>query len=268
MRFPSFGKLSKRLLTLGLLVALDGTAHGQVVRKDANALQVLLKSAAALGIHAARVSTVTASGAYTQFGGGTSMTSSLRVLGALPDRVRWETDGPKGLAVTVVSGRTGFSRFGARSIPLSVGQTVSRGLEYLPVLALAQWVSGPDFQIDQTELVAIAGKQYHRISIHQVTHGQEVSAVGKALEQVTGIDLFVDVSTNLPAWLRANQCSGDWRVNVPVDLVFSGYRVTRSLLLPMTITRYIDAQKTGEVRFQSFTVNPAYPNSISRSRER
>jgi len=240
---------------LALIAAFGGAAYAQTATKDAGAVQILMRSAAALGLQKATVSTIAVSGTYTRFAKDTSQSLAFRMLGALPDRIRFELDTPNGPAVTVVKGAGGFRRYNGRSTPLSVGQAAARALDYLTVLAVGHWISSPQIRIGQPESAAVGGKDYHQISIQLAALGQETTQWGRALEQASRAEIFVEARTDLPTWFRYHEFTRDWRLGFSVDLVLSDFQNMGGLVVPMNVTRYVEGMRIAELRIQSVKLN-------------
>lgn len=242
---------------LGLWLLFLEAVSGQTPIKDPAALEVLARSSAALGITSTAVSSLVASGTYNRFdAAGVALPSdSIRVKALGPDQIRWETDRPGGTAVTVINQHSGSTRFQNRTTRLAVGETTGRKLEYLLVLALGYWVSLPDTRVGYVGMERISGKDYHRVALARLADVSTSAHYKEALEQITRGELFVDAATNRPAFLRFFEHVGDWRRDTTVDLVFSDFRTTGTVLVPMTVTRYTEGIKTLELRFQTVTLN-------------
>ena len=224
-------------------------------QESLNVPALLDQAAAAMGVGPASITSLEAAGTYTVFRNDGPFTRSLRakVLGF--DKVRWELDDPDGTVVTVVRSNGGWTETNGVSRHLSVSQVAGRRLEYLPTIAIAEWVQTTRTRSAAKGQVDIGGRAYERVYLERLDRTTNDEEFKENFRRMFRREVFLDSQTSLPARLRYFSHPGDWRIDRPVDLVYSNYQNVGGVLVPLTITRYMSDIKISEVQFMTFTPN-------------
>lgn len=235
--------------------------------RDAQALSTL--NAALNTMQGASLATPNASpvavvitGTYSSFTGTdtTPHPISVKVLGF--DQIRWEADEPDGTYVTVFANGDGWRRAPSGSVAsLAIRESVGRQLEILPLLAVADWISSPDYSCQTVGLETLNGRSVQHLAVSRPPAWTNDAQQQTQIQNLTKIDLYIDSQTNRPVRLHYNEHPRDWRVNVSIDLDFSNYQPTGGVLMPMTIDRTVEGVKVGEFQFTSVTVNASLSSS-------
>jgi len=248
-----------RLMAAVSLVAFSAVLCAQ---ESLDPTGLLLRASAALGVSPGGVTSVVASGTYVQFGvEGTQEAYPFRLKIAGADKARWEMDLLEGTQTRVIDGGGGWvgSFRGQAPLPLSL---VSGGTaEFLPVLALANWLASANVKMGSVTQEEIDGVSLLRIPIRRGYEGAAPDDFKKAFEQVTRCELYLDPINFVPVRLRYYEHPGDWRRDVPVDLVYSNYQSVSGATMPMTVSRFLGGRKASEIQFKTISLNAAIADS-------
>ena len=249
------------LWTLVSMLLLPWHASSQDSLKDPQAIEVLTRSALALGATQGAVSGVVASGTYTQIGKKTK-THTLRLKARGFDRIRWETDLEDGTVVTIIrdhfNGRV--QQLGRTStIPMSRASAAT--FEAIPVLALGDWLVSAAVKARYLGFEKVGGKDHHRVVLNRIHVGEAAADYKKAIEEITRVEFYVDPASSLPYWLRYYEPVGDWRGRSAIDLIYSDFKRVGTVTVPMTVGRYLNGQKISEIHFESIALNVTIPDS-------
>ena len=243
------------VIVLAVVFIQSQRAPAQDGLKDPQALLVLSRSAAALRLQAAGVTSILASGTYTAVGPKKETSYPLRVKAALPDKVRWETDRPDGAQEVVLSGGIGLRRIKNKVKPLSAGELSGRLLECFPILAVGRWMTAPDVLVRPGGQLRINNEVHDRVLISAMSSPDADPQIQAMQSRVGRLEVDFSASSGLPVSLRYFQQAADWRIDTPVDLWFADYTPVDGLLTPMTIMITVGKHVVGKVLFQSFLLN-------------
>lgn len=235
--------------------------------RDAQALTTLnaalnAMQGASLAVPNASPTTVVITGTYSSFTGTdtTPHPISVKVLGF--DEIRWEADEPDGTYVTVFANGAGWRRAPSGSVAsLAIRESVGRQLEILPLLAIADWISSPDYSCQTVSLETLNGRSVQHLAVSRPPAWTNDAQQQTQIQDLTKVDLYIDSQTNTPVRLHYNEHPRDWRVNVSINLDFSNYQSAGGVLMPMTIDRTVEGVKVGEFQFTSVTFNASFSSS-------
>lgn len=224
--------------------------------RDPQAVALVQTAFAALGGNRAPLTTVVASGTYTQFLAGSTVSYPLRVKVLGSDRFRWEIDTPdEGTVVTVVSGTASWSQSAAGTQAISVGEIPGKTFENFPTLALLTWAGTPSVGLKMNDTETMAGNTVYHISVSPTrsdiaaTHAKEVYATTQQRE------IFLDQKTNLPIRLRYYSHPLDWRVPLLMEVEYSNFQSQGGIAFPSTVTTYLGDVKVSQIQYQSISLN-------------
>ncbi len=244
-------------LLVSVLLVSSTIAAQTPPQRDPQAVAILQASVAALGgTRVGLPGSVTGSGTYTQFQAGSAPAFPLRfkVLGT--DKFRWETDSPDGTVTVVVRGDLAEHQRATNTQRLPVTQLLGKTAENFPILAIARWIGTPTIGLQLVGSEIFNGRSVYHISILKTWGGVRPADFKKAYEQTNRCELFVDQQTYMPVGVRYYEHPTDWRVSIPVDLVFSDFRPVGGLQFPFTLTRYRRDYKLSIVQLQFIQLNP------------
>lgn len=204
---------------------------------------------------------LTASGTYTQFTSDGEQTFPLTVEAIGARNIRWDVQREDGQVTTVVQGPTGWIRDPKGTTTLSVSQLPGRGAEALPLLLLADWYSSTQVAFQPPDTQHIKGHTFtHVVTWRSPAAAASLPGFPSAYKKMTRCEVYLDPVTFMPMRLRYYAHPKDWRINIPVDIVFSSFKRTGGVVFPTTVTRYVQGQKEGEIQFSTVslgaTVNP------------
>lgn len=230
----------------------------QAPSKDAQAASLMARSLAVMGGQAlASSSNLTALviGSYAQLDQGNPVSSPFTLKARGLDQIRWESSRPDGTVVNIFQKDAAWSITpkGTQQIPIS--GLVGRQFEVFPLLAIVKWLQAADVDVGQADTETVAGQSVFRIAIRPKRSGKGTAEFQGAFEKMNHAELMLDATTLLPARLRYSLHPGDWRVNIPIELVFSDYQRMDGALVPTKVTRYLRNQKVDEYQIQSVQFN-------------
>lgn len=240
--------------TAALLLAcvmLASSANGQVAKKNPEAEDVLKRSLEALGVAKGNLASLTVLGTYTRWNGDKGESCPVRIRALSPEHVLWEFDTPEGPLVMEIDGEAGTREFKGEKNPLLLTELAGRTLEPLPAMALAHWLKSADANLDYKGRKASGNSQHHHIAIDRILRGNKPQGLKDAYAKATRVEVFIDESTNLPARLRYYDHPRDWRIDIPIDLVFSDFRRVGGVLVSCNITRFHGDQRQESIQIQS-----------------
>ncbi len=251
--------LKKLMLTVSLgalVIVLGAPAWAQ---KDAAAAQALRKAAQAAGFALGDLTSLAATGTYLELGSLQQIpqTLSVKVLG--PDRVRWELSGPDGAVVTAVDGDSGWTRSGNTVRGLSVAEAAARGIAFFPLLALDEWIASPRSRLEspRPEVAKEGGLALTRVPITSVSPVAGDGPALEARETISRFDLLTESGSGRVAAVElTDRSSGDWRLGVPLRIVFGDPARVGGVVLPRTLTGLRDGKPVWRIHFDSILVNP------------
>lgn len=223
----------------------SGAAQGA---KDPAAVALLDHAAGAAGAPPGRVSTLRASGTRVATDGG-KVPFRVSVEGA---DIRWEFDTAEGLVsvdLNLDSGR-GSRGKAERVQPLRLSQEACLGLERLPILGLGRWIQASANRASLLQAVQEGGKEYDRVEVSR-TEPAGSKDRRRAVEEATRSELFLDRTGGLPAKVRCYSHPGDWRVEIPIDLVFSDYRRVQGVLWPFRAAAFYEKTPLWDLIYES-----------------
>lgn len=251
--------LRKLAVTLLCVLLYLSPLEGQhTPSKDAQALSLMGRSLSAIGGQALASSpnlTALVVGSYTQFDQGNAVSYPFTLKARGLDQIRWESSRPDGAIVNIIQKDAGWSITpkGTQQIPIS--GLVGRQFEVFPLLAIVKWLQAADVDVGQADTETVDGQSMFRITIRPKRSGKGTPEFQAAFEKTNQAELILDAATLLPARLRYSLHPGDWRVNIPIETVFSDYQRMDGALVPTKVTRYLRNQKLDEYQIQSVQFN-------------
>lgn len=167
------------------------------------------------------------------------------------DQIRWEMESSEGIAVTLIVGGSGWFISPKGSATLPVNALQGRKYELMPLLGIAEWMSHDRSSIRYVGTEAVQGKNLIRLSLTKMGRAEDSPDIQSTMAAIHQQELYFDPETRMPVRLRYYEHPGDWRVNIPVDVEFSDFKVVNGILFPTRVTRSIRGQKLGEYVFES-----------------
>jgi hypothetical protein len=240
----------------------------QSPQRDLQAIAILQRSAQLLRSTAAPISStsqngILVSGTYHVLSGLTSPDFAVRAKILSSTQVRWEFDQPDGMVSTVVSSGVGWRTGPSGTVGLPLGDMMGRQLEALPFLAISDWLSDPNVAVKDIGPQTIEGVQLHLVTLAYPYRLEPSGTLTSIYQTVGTCDLYFDSTTNLPARMRFKQYPRDIRVGVPVELIFSDYKLVSGFQVPTTVGYSVYGQLVGEYHFDSVALNtPISPSDF------
>lgn len=253
---------------LALILSSSSLFSQAPPRREPEAVSILTQAAAAMGAlglgHSQSGTGIQIAGLYrySTKDGDVAYPFRAKVLGL--DAVRWEVEKPEGTTITVVMGNSGWSTSPNGTFRLPVSQTIGRGLESFPFLAINKWVASARHEAKDAGPEVVAGRNLHRFSVGRIHNGDPSRR--EAIEKSGRCEVLVDHQTLIPARVRYFEHGGDWRLSVPAEIIFSDYRQVRGVLVPFVVERRIQNQVVETLEITS--IDFQFPISTNEFQER
>jgi outer membrane lipoprotein-sorting protein len=212
-----------------------------------------------MGSAAAVPTTLVASGVFTPLRSDVTPAYPVRVYLQDPDKFRWEEDPPEGTAATVINGNTAQLQSSFATNPLMSWEVAAKRSENFPIFLLARWLNAGGIKVDLLGLETLAGRDLYHISILEISP-RVLSVNPWNRDGNRGkYELYVDPASSLPVRLRYYQETDDkdFFSLVPVDVVYSDFRVTGGFVFPFSVERYIGGKALNVLRLESIQLNGA-----------
>jgi hypothetical protein len=259
-----FGRFSWVICCL-LLVEIparpqQAPVSGAPATQDKQAVTLLQASLSALlASTAAPPSTIVASGTATPLLDSAALAYSVRVHVKGTDEFRWEEDLPGGTTAVVIHGQNAQSQLGSTGTPLMPWEFRGKRLENFPILLLAQWLTSNKTRLQFVGLEAVEGQSLNHISIVDLSQRTRLLNPWHRDGNRGQYELYLDPATSLPVRLRHYEETSDTHFYslLPVDIVYSDFRVTAGSVFPFALTRYVGGRKIATLQLQSIQPNGA-----------
>jgi hypothetical protein len=226
----------------------------QSAAKDPAAYQVLMRAAQLHGAPPGTVLTVIAGGTYLNTPGKLPSSYGFQVQADGRERVYWRFSAGRKVITSVVNGHFGWVEQSGRRKNLGLSQASGGSVEVLPVLALGSWINGGDVQLKPAESIKIGAKFYTRVVVAP-TDMKRNNSYRQALERSRRLELYFDTETYRIERIRYFLHPNDWRIDMPVDVLFSDFRAIGKISWPMVATLYYGDRWLGEYRFANVQIN-------------
>lgn len=238
--------------------AQEAPVSGAIAADDKQALALL--QASLVGLMASTKvppATLSAAGTITPLLNSTAIAYPVRVHVKGSDKFRWEEDLPQGTTTAVINGQDAQSQLGSTDGPLMPLQIGVRRVENFPILLLARWLASSNLQLNFVGLEVVDGQNLNHISIVDLTQRFRLLNPWHRDENRGQYELYLDPVTSYPVRLHYYQDTSDTHYFslVPVDIVYSDFRVTGGLVFPFTLTRYRGEHKLAILQFQTIQPN-------------
>ncbi len=252
-------RCARILLSPALSVLLVIPSATQQAASSTQASQLLQRSLAALQGNAS-LTDVTLSGTARRIAGSDDETGTATLKAIPGDACRIDLGLPSGSRSEILN---------ATTTPPTGSWSGANGL--LHSMAAHNLLTGsawffPAFTVGRS----LASGKYVVVYIGQETHnGQTVQHVsvsqrpplkapplGPSLAHLTQVDFFLDSVTLLPVAISFNiHPDNDAGLDLPVEIIFSDYRVVNGAQIPFHVQKYLNNGLTLDLQFQNVTTN-------------
>ena len=225
--------------------------------RDPQAVALAQAALTALGGSNARLASISASGTYTSYLAGSTVSYPLRVEALGSDKFRWEIDtADQGTIITVVNGTVSWTQSPANGTqPIPVGEIPGKTFETFPALAFSTWVNSATVGLQLIGVETVAGASLNHFSITPVLDGNSDPKREKIYETTHQREVFLDVKTNLPVRMRYYSHPLDWRVPMPVEVEYSNFQSVGGIAFPSIISSYHRGRQLSQIQYLSIVVN-------------
>jgi hypothetical protein len=241
-------------LVVSVLVAALLSPAPLVAQKDGAGVALLSQATAALGAAGKEVATVTAWGRHSRIDTVEPLSVSFSVRVSGTENVRWDTEGEKGPAVTVVSGNGGWSLYDGRLHSLSVAETLGRSLEFFPALMAGALAGRSDVALSAPVPDQLLDRPVRTVTLSRIPASGS-DELAEAFAAVSAREIVIDALTLLPAAVGFYDRARDWRTGSRVDLVYDDFRSVDGILFPFRVTLLRNGKATDVFELQSIALN-------------
>jgi len=226
-------------------------------QRDPQAVAIVQQVVKAMGAAAQSPPTsIVASGTYTRYLAGSTVSYPLRVEVLGSDQFRWEIDTPDlGTIVTVVSGTAAWSQSTQGTEPIAVAEIPGKTCESFPFLALAAWANSPTVGLAMVGPETLAGRSVDHITVTPTLAGNTDPNRENRYETTQRRELFLDRQTLLPYRMRYYSHPLDWRVPLAMEVEYGNFQTVNGLSFPASITTFRGALMLSQIQLNSLTLN-------------
>jgi len=245
-------------LLLSALIALVGITSAQqsqpvVAQRDPQAISLITKSLAAMGLPASPALETLAQGTLTD---NTGQPNPITFETAGLDRVRQNV----GSDFSFVSNAgNGFLMLQGVRHSLTFWTTKYQRPGHLPGLSLIADYLSSNFQAQYVGLESVNGSPAHHLRISMLPLD---STPVQIEDLVSEFHVWIDQNSLLVVKTRTFDFSPETPQNrTPVDTLFGNYQQQGGVLVPFHLVRYIAGQKDSDIVFTSISLTASNPDS-------
>jgi hypothetical protein len=127
---------------------------------------------------------------------------------------------------------------------------------FCPLFTLSRLATGP-YTLSYIGQGTVNGlSSLHVSAVLQFPELANAGAVGKAIQHLSQIDIYLDPNTSLPIAVAFNtHPDNSATIDVPNTIQFSNYQSTDGIQIPMRVQKYVDNGITLDLQFTSAAVN-------------
>jgi len=161
------------------------------------------------------------------------------------------TDGPLGV----------WSGPDAVSHPLALHNLANRS-DIFPVFTLAPLTSTTNLVVILVGLETKNSQSVYHLSVSQQFPQMKPKSAA-LVQHLSQTDIFLDASTLLPVAIDFNtHPDNDAGIDIPIELLFSDYRVVSGVQLPFHVQKFLNNGPALDLQFQTATVNSGVSASL------
>lgn len=247
--------LISTFLSFSILTPSPAQPASTTSSQAAQLLQAALKALTGGAV----VSDVTLSGPVQYIAGSDDETGTAKFESVAAGAIRTELDLPSGMRVelrNVAAAAQAGSWSGPDGVSHSIAQhnLLTELSWFYPTIAISRGLA-------ETGAVETYGgpDTFNSASVQHVAISQPLSGASVAsatVAQLTQLDLFLDPTTSLPVGMSFNvHPDDDALINIPVQILFSDYRMVNGVQIPFHVQRLFNSQLVLDLQFNDAVVN-------------
>lgn len=237
--------------------------RAQPVDKTPEALQVLQRAIDHSNRGQAPLRTIRVSGTCTDLRAGQAPVA-FTLLARGSSRVRWELHPPSGTIVRVVDGDLGWIRLGDARRSLSLSETAGATVELFPLVGLSDWVGSPHERAVDLGREEIREQVFDKVEVSRSLPGRDrLDRIRQAVERSRRMELLLEEDTGRLSRLRYFRHPNDWRIDLPVQVLFSDFKIIQGRELPIMATVWEGDRPLLTYRFEQIELDvPVNPRDF------
>jgi len=131
----------------------------------------------------------------------------------------------------------------------------------LPVFTLQAALSNPQVAAVYLGQANANGVVADHLQLSYVVAGQS-PAMTSEIQALSAMDIYLDAASHLPVALTFNtHPDNDLNVNIPVEIIFSGYQKLGGILVPTRVQKLLQGTLTLDMTVSGVAVNSGIPDS-------
>ncbi len=132
---------------------------------------------------------------------------------------------------------------------------------FFPALTLEALQADPTLSVAYVGPVEWNGAATIHLQFFHVVPGQ-AAAMTALIQRLSTVDLYLDPNSLLPVALGFNaHPDNDLNLNIPVEIVFGGYRNVNGVLVPFRIQKFLQGTLTLDLAVTQAALNSGVPSS-------
>jgi hypothetical protein len=148
-----------------------------------------------------------------------------------------------------------------RVVPEALHNTKTAGAWFAPAVVLSDFLR-PDALLTYVGRETYAGTAVEHIRMYRVVSGKGSPAAKALITRLSTMDLRLDGNSMLPILLSfAAHPEDDAGVDIAVDIGFSNYQKSNSVMFPQHVTRFLQNSVNFDITITSIDINSGLPDT-------